>query len=93
MSAEQKTDGLTGRPVKLHGGAWGAHVNTDRVKAGDGVHLTTKSGKEWDAVVDRVVWTGKNSDGNPCALTTLVDKSAGTTQAPATAAASSGSDF
>ena len=85
MNAEIKTEGLTGHPAKLYDGAWGAHVNSDKVKEGDTVHLTTKAKKEWDAVVEKVVWTGVDSDGVPCALVSLVGKTAPTASAPAAA--------
>jgi len=89
MSATTK-EGFTGHPAKLREGGWGAHINSDQVQAGDSVHLTTKAGKEWDAVVEKVVWTGVDSDGQACALCTLVgkDKPAGDAQ-PATKAAAS----
>lgn len=74
MNAEIKPGGLTGHPAKLYDGAWGAHVNSDKAKPGDTVHLTTKAGKTWDAVVDKIVWTGPDSDGVPCALVSLAGK-------------------
>lgn len=73
MNTETK-ECLTGHPAKLKEGGWGAHVNSDRVKPGDAVHLTSKVGKEWDSVVEKVVWKGVDSDGQPCALCTLVGK-------------------
>jgi hypothetical protein len=54
---------LTGTPKKLRDGSWGAMVN----ESGSGIEgfhvaIRTKSGKEWTAVVDRIVWTdGKKS--------------------------------
>ena len=79
-------DGYTGRPAKLREGSWGAHVNNDSVQPGDVVHLTTKGGKEWDSMVEKVVWKGVDSDGQPCALCTLVTKDK--PASPASAAAS-----
>ncbi|MBN8737414.1 MAG: hypothetical protein J0H27_14265 [Xanthomonadales bacterium] len=73
MTTETKTE-YAGHPAKLKEGGWGAHVNSDKVQHGDSVSLTTKAGKTWNAVVDRVVWTGTDSDGNACALCTLVGK-------------------
>ena len=89
MNTETK-EGLTGHPAKLREGGWGAHINSDAVQPGDTVHLTTKAGKEWDSTVEKVVWTGTDSDGKPCALATLVgkDKLAGDAQTAAKAAAS-----
>jgi len=100
MNTETK-EGFTGHPAKLREGGWGAHVNTDAVRPGDAVHLTTKAGKTWDAVIEKVVWIGKDSDGYPCALATLVgkDKPAGEAQpaaeaaAPATSTAAQSVDF
>lgn len=43
-------------PTKLRSGAWGAKV-TGTVTAGDTIRVTTRSGKSWDAVVAKVVWT------------------------------------
>lgn len=85
-------EGFTGHPAKLKEGGWGAHVNSDKVQAGDEVSLTTKAGKQWDAVVEKVVWTGTDSDGKACALCTLVgkDKPAANATAPASAAADDG---
>lgn len=68
---ETTNDVLTGHPAKLKSGDWGAHVNGQAVKPGAVVHIETKGGKEWDDVVDRVVWRGNDSDGNPCALCTV----------------------
>jgi hypothetical protein len=65
---------LTGHPAKLKDGAWGAHVDSDRVQPGDVVHLTTKGGKEWDSTVEKVVWKGVDSDGQSCALCTLMTR-------------------
>lgn len=97
MNTETK-EGFTGHPAKLKEGGWGAHVHSDKVQPGDTVSLTTKAGKEWDAVVEKVVWTGTDSDGQACALCTLVgkDKPAGSAAkpaAPAPAGDGAGSDF
>ena len=86
MNAEIKTEGQTGHPAKLYDGAWGAHVNSDKVKPGDTVHLTTKAGKTWDAVVDKIVWTGPDYDGVPCALVSLAGKEKPTSTPPAATA-------
>lgn len=49
---------LTATPTKLRSGDWGAKVATDAVEAGDTIHIVTRGGKEWDAVVAKVVWSG-----------------------------------
>jgi len=87
MNAVAKTEVFTGHPAKLREGGWGAHVNSDKVQPGDSVHLTTKAGKDWDAVVEKVVWTGVDSDGQACALCTLVGKEKPTSDAQPTAKA------
>lgn len=79
-------EGFTGHPAKLKEGGWGAHVNSDAVQAGDSVHLTTKAGKEWDSTVEKVVWKGVDSDGQPCALCTLVSKDKPASPTPTAAA-------
>lgn len=66
---------LTGHPAKLRDGTWGAHVNAQTAAAGDTVQIETKSGKRWTETVDRVIWTGTDSDGNECALVTCVPRS------------------
>ena len=85
-------EGFGGHPAKLKEGGWGAHVNSDLVRPGDAVHLTSKAGKEWDSVVDRVVWKGVDSDGQPCALCTLVGKDKPTSPAPTAGAGESGGE-
>lgn len=46
-------------PKKLRGGEWGALVQSEKVVSGEHITVTTKAGKSWDAVVDKVIWTGK----------------------------------
>jgi hypothetical protein len=70
MNMIEKTE-LTGHPAKLKSGEWGVHINGRDAKHGDIVRIKTKAGKEWESVVDRVVWTGE-MDGKPCALATLM---------------------
>lgn len=77
------TDVLTGHPAKLKSGEWGAHIDGHDAKHGDIVRIRSKSGKVWESVVDRVVWTGE-MDGKPCALATLMpeeDRSSATKKA------------
>lgn len=68
---------LTGHPAKLKDGTWGAHVNAPTAEAGDTVHIETRSGKQWDETVERVIWTGRDSGGNECALVTCVPRERG----------------
>ena len=44
-------------PAKLRSGDWGARVPYP-VSPGDTITITAKSGKSWQATVDRVVWQG-----------------------------------
>jgi predicted SprT family Zn-dependent metalloprotease len=48
----------TATPKKLHNGDWGALAQTATVKSGDTLRITTKSGKQWNATVRQVLWTG-----------------------------------
>jgi len=45
-------------PKKLRSGDWGALAQTDSIKRGDLIRITTKSGKSWEAHVAKVIWTG-----------------------------------
>jgi len=45
-------------PQKLRSGEWGARVQGE-VSEGDTVTIRTRSGKEWQARVTRVVWSGE----------------------------------
>lgn len=45
-------------PTKLRNGDWGARVNSDSVREGDTIEITTKGGKSWTATVSNVIWTG-----------------------------------
>lgn len=58
--------GVQAKPKKLRNGDWGAWAESEAVEEGDTLHITAKSGKSWDAVVDRVLWAG--SGGAICAL-------------------------
>ncbi len=69
-------DVLTGHPAKLKSGEWGAHIDGHAAQHGDIVRIKTKSGKEWDSVVERVVWKGE-MDGKPCALAPLMPEEDG----------------
>ena len=68
---------LAGHPARLRDGGWGAHVNSPDVKTGDTVHIETRSGKQWVETVDKVIWTGRDSDGNECALVSCVPRPRG----------------
>lgn len=65
---------LMGHPAKLKDGTWGAHVNSPNAKCGDVVQVETRRGKQWTETVDRVIWTGRDGDGNECALVTCVPR-------------------
>lgn len=45
-------------PAKLQNGTWGARVQSNDVRIGDDVKITTRAGKSWTATVGRVVWSG-----------------------------------
>ena len=68
---------LTGHPAKLRDGTWGAHVNSSDAKCGDVVHIETRNGKQWTETVDKVIWIGRDGDGNECALVTCVPREVG----------------
>jgi len=72
MNAETKAV-LAGHPAKLKSGEWGVRIDGHEGGHGDVVRIRTRSGKEWDAVVERVIWKGE-MDGNPAALATLMPK-------------------
>lgn len=61
---------ITATPAKLRNGNWGARV-TGRVSAGSVVTIKTRSGKTWDAQVERVLWTG---DGVSLCATRSLDR-------------------
>jgi hypothetical protein len=63
---------LSATPSKLRDGSWGARV-AGAVKPGDTIQISAKSGKTWDAVVSRVVWT----DGNVTLVATQSDRQGG----------------
>ncbi len=52
----------TASPTKLRDGSWGARTSAD-IAVGDTITITARSGKSWDAVVERIVWTGANRYG------------------------------
>lgn len=54
----------TATPAKLQSGAWGARV-TGNANPGDVLTIIAASGKSWEAVVERVVWT--NGEVSLCA--------------------------
>jgi len=58
---------ITARPIKLRNGSWGARV-TGTVTTGDRIQVTAKSGKTWTATVSRVVWSGKDANGELCTI-------------------------
>lgn len=42
-------------PAKLRDGTWGARALTPEVSEGDTLRVMSKSGKTWEAIVDRVL--------------------------------------
>jgi len=59
------------RPKKLRNGDWGALAQSDDIKRGDLIRISTKSGKSWEAHVTKVIWTG---DGKAICETKSVPK-------------------
>lgn len=63
-------------PTKLRNGSWGARVVFDAAAAlppreNDIIAITTRSGKSWNARVERVLWTG---DGVAICATASLDR-------------------
>lgn len=48
----------TATPTKLRNGDWGARVNSDQIREGDTVEITTRAGKTWTAAIVKVLWSG-----------------------------------
>ena len=48
--------GMQATPKKLKDGTWGARV-LGAVEPGDTITITTRAGKSWDAIVERVLWS------------------------------------
>ena len=46
-------------PKKLRSGEWGALVQSDQVRRGDSICITSKSGKSWQATVAKIIWSGQ----------------------------------
>ena len=65
----------TASPVKLRTGAWGAKTDSP-VAEGDTIEITTRSGKTWEAQVEKVIW----SDGQVCIVATASAARAATTR-------------
>ena len=54
----------TGRPAKLRDGSWGARVpGTSRPGERIRIRIRTSGGKEWEATVARVLWSGPDRYG------------------------------
>lgn len=45
-------------PLKLRDGSWGARVQ-GTPRSGDTIRVTTRGGKSWESVVDKVIWTDR----------------------------------
>lgn len=63
-------DTITASPTKLRDGSWGARV-PGGATIGQTIRIRTRAGKEWDACVERVVWTG---DGVAIVATRSLDR-------------------
>ena len=63
-------------PTKLRSGNWGARV-AGTVCTGEQIRITTRAGKSWAAVVDKIVWTG---NGVSIVATSSTDTAGATTQ-------------
>ena len=50
---------IKGGPTRLASGAWGVKIETapgrPRAMAGDAVRVRTRAGKQWDAVITRII--------------------------------------
>ena len=49
---------MQGRPRRLRNGQWGAQTSSS-VKVGDVITVTTRDGKTWYALVEKIVWKNK----------------------------------
>jgi hypothetical protein len=65
-----KTNNTTSSPAKLRDGSWGARV-AGFVAVGDTIEIVTRSGKQWYAVITRVVWS---KDGVSLCATRSADR-------------------
>ena len=57
----------TATPAKLRDGSWGVRARGS-VQPGAVVRVVARGGKEWDAMVARVLWTGADRDGSTISL-------------------------
>lgn len=60
-------------PAKLKSGEWGARV-AGTAKPGERLTIKSKTGKSWNAIVERVVWSGNGV--SLCALAAQRQQSA-----------------
>lgn len=64
-------------PYRLRDGAWGARVTWDEdelgATVGRTVRVLTRSGKEWDAIITRIVWRS-DEDRVALAVTRSLDR-------------------
>ena len=70
MPTHNTANPLAATPTKLRNGSWGATTSASAAK-GDVVRIRTKAGKEWDALIVSVVWTG---DGKSIVATESLDR-------------------
>jgi len=57
---QMEEDSVQATPKKLKDGTWGARVQ-GAVEPGDTITITTRAGKSWDAIVDRVLWSDEQA--------------------------------
>lgn len=69
-------------PTKLRDGTWGARVSSAEVSVGDEVTITTRGGKSWPAIVDRVVYRSPGDGIAICATTSHPQDQRPAAQAP-----------
>ena len=89
------------RPAKLRDGGWGARVLLDRTADRETVAaeivdkpitIETRAGKTWGAIIDDVVWVGREQDGQiPCLVRTRRSRGRGS-ELPGNVDRASGAD-
>lgn len=70
---------------KLRDGGWGIRTSGGVPDVGDTVEVVTKSGEAKQEEVSRIVWSGKNDDGNDASICEIVqtDRDGNKIQKPA----------
>ena len=62
----------TASPTKLRDGSWGARV-PGTAREGESILIRTRAGKEWEATISSVIWTGPDRDGGTVTLCSTTD--------------------